>query len=238
MNSTHFPALLEPSWKLVLGEDLGLDYMLRLEAFLAAEKAAGKVIYPAERDIFRALNLTPPQQVRVVIIGQDPYHGPGQADGLCFSVRPGSDLPPSLCNICKEISNELGVAVNTTGCLDHWAEQGVLLLNSILTVEQARPGSHQGKGWERFTNRIIELLNESRDSLVFMLWGSYAHHKGAAVDTARHLVLKSPHPSPLAAYRGFFGNGHFRKANDYLEARGLGAIDWTQTCDGTTNPRT
>ena len=226
MNNAHYLAQLDPSWRSLLAEELEQDYVARLQQFLAAEKAAGKVIYPAEPNVFRAFNLTPPDQVRVVIIGQDPYHGPGQADGLCFSVQPGTRLPPSLRNIYKEIASELGVDVKTTGCLNHWAEQGVLLLNSILTVEQAKPGSHQGKGWEQFTNRVIETLSDTQDSLVFMLWGSYAQHKGAMVDTGKHLVLASPHPSPLAAYRGFFGNGHFTKANEYLREQGLGAINW------------
>jgi len=217
---------LEKSWKQVLLPEFELDYMRALSEFLRVEKAAGKSIYPSGKEIFNALNFTPFDRVKVVILGQDPYHGPGQAHGLCFSVGAGVALPPSLKNIYKEIANDLDIPPSRSGNLQCWAEQGVLLLNSVLTVQSANAGSHQGKGWERFTDRIITLLNERRDNIVFLLWGSYAQRKGAIIDRSRHLVLESVHPSPLSASRGFFGNHQFSQTNRYLETHGQTPIDW------------
>jgi uracil-DNA glycosylase len=217
---------LEPAWKALLADQFELDYMQALRQFLQAEKQQGKLIYPAGSDIFNALNSTPFEQVKVVILGQDPYHGPGQAHGLCFSVRPGVALPPSLQNIYKEIHADLGLPVPRSGCLDAWAQQGVLLLNSVLTVAAGQAASHQGKGWEVFTDRVISLLNEHGDHLVFLLWGSYAQRKGAMIDRNRHLVLQSPHPSPLSAHRGFFGNQHFSRTNAWLQQHNKTPIDW------------
>jgi uracil-DNA glycosylase len=217
---------LEESWKQRLRQEFEQDYMLQLRAFLLQEKQAGKQIFPAGNDIFNALNSTPFETVKVVILGQDPYHGPGQAHGLCFSVRPGVEIPPSLRNIYKEIAADLGIAPARSGCLQSWAEQGVLLLNAVLTVESGKAAAHQGRGWERFTDRIIAMLNEQGQHIVFMLWGSYAQKKGQIIDRSRHLVLESPHPSPLSASRGFFGNHHFSRANQYLLANGRDAVDW------------
>lgn len=201
---------LHPSWQAVLGEELDQPYMHKLRDFLKAEKAAGKVIFPPGPQIFNAFNHTPFDHVRVVIIGQDPYHGPGQAHGLSFSVQPGVKNPPSLVNIFKEIEGDLGVRMSGSGDLTPWADQGVLLLNATLTVEQANAGSHQGKGWEQFTDAAIRALNEQREGLVFVLWGSYAQKKGAVIDGQKHLVLKSVHPSPLSAHRGFLAISNFR----------------------------
>lgn len=220
---------LEPSWLAVLSHEFEQGYMQHLREFLRAEKAARKVIYPRGQDIFAALNLCPFDQVKVVIIGQDPYHGPGQAHGLCFSVLPGVAQPPSLVNIFQEIESDVGDGrrmPRDRGCLDAWARQGVLLLNAVLTVEQSRAASHQGKGWEQFTDRIVTELNQQRDGLVFMLWGSYAQKKGAIVNRERHCVLEAPHPSPLSAHRGFFGCHHFSRANAWLTGRGERPIDW------------
>lgn len=218
---------LEPSWKLLLSEEFTREYMQELKAFLVSEKRSGKIIYPPGDAIFNAFNMTPFEKVRVVILGQDPYHGPNQAHGLCFSVQNGVRLPPSLQNIYKEIHTELGITFSDNGCLIPWAEQGVLLLNSVLTVEKGKAGSHQGKGWERFTDRVIEIVNEEHPSCVFMLWGSYAQNKGRIIDRGKHLVLESPHPSPFSAHRGFLGNGHFTRANEYLKKRGEKPIDWS-----------
>lgn len=217
---------LEPSWKALLADQFELDYMQALRRFLQTEKEQGKQIYPAGADIFKALDCTPFEQVKVVILGQDPYHGPGQAHGLCFSVRPGVALPPSLQNIYKEIHADLGLPVARSGCLDAWAQQGVLLLNSVLTVAAGQAASHQGKGWEVFTDRVISVLNERGQNLVFLLWGSYAQRKGAMIDRDRHLVLQSPHPSPLSAHRGFFGNQHFSRTNAWLREHNKTPIDW------------
>jgi len=217
---------LEDSWKAVLGDEFAQPYMRNLKDFLRAEKAAGKQIFPKGAEYFRALDLTPLDEVRVVILGQDPYHGAGQAHGLCFSVKPGVRIPPSLVNIYKELQSDLGIAPARHGFLEHWAQQGVLLLNSVLTVEEARAASHQGQGWERFTDAVIRAVNEDCEHVVFMLWGSYAQKKAAFVDGARHLVLKAPHPSPLSAHNGFFGCRHFSQANDYLLSKGRNAIDW------------
>ncbi len=218
---------LDASWLAVVGDEFNQPYMKKLKQFLQAEKQAGKTIFPPGKQIFNALNTTPFDKVRVVILGQDPYHGPGQAHGLCFSVQPGVPAPPSLLNIFKEIEKDLGLPTPSHGCLLSWAEQGVLLLNATLTVEQGRAGSHQGKGWEEFTDSIIAALNSKRENLVFLLWGSYAQKKGQIIDASKHLVLKSPHPSPLSAHRGFLGNQHFSKANRYLTEKGFKAIDWS-----------
>lgn len=221
------PAIdLDSSWLQRIGAEFEQPYMRQLRQFLRDEKAAGKVIYPRGKLWFNALNSTPFDRVRVVILGQDPYHGPGQAHGLCFSVLPGVPFPPSLLNIFKEIHRDLGTPMPDNGCLQHWAEQGVLLLNATLTVERGRAGSHQGKGWEQFTDQVIRALNDERQGLVFLLWGSYAQKKGQWIDADRHLVLKAPHPSPLSAHRGFFGCGHFSATNRYLVERGEQPIGW------------
>jgi uracil-DNA glycosylase len=200
--------------------------MARLEAFLLGEKAAGKQIFPDSEEWFRALELTPLEKVRVVILGQDPYHGPGQAHGLCFSVQPGVRPPPSLVNIYKELQTDLGISRPHHGFLEHWATQGVLLLNSVLTVEMTKAASHRGKGWEKFTDAVIRLVNAKADPVVFMLWGNYAQKKADFVDSARHLVLKAAHPSPLSAHNGFLGCRHFSQCNAFLEGKGLAPIDW------------
>lgn len=218
---------LEPGWLERLAPEFEQEYMRNLREFLGQQKAAKKTVYPRGNHIFAALDSTPFDKVRVVILGQDPYHGPGQAHGLSFSVPEGVRPPPSLQNIYKEIVSDLGAgSVPQSGNLSSWASQGVLLLNSVLTVEAHQAGSHQGKGWEKFTDRIIELLSKHREGLVFMLWGSYAQKKGQVIDTQRHLVLKAPHPSPLSAHRGFLGCKHFSQCNQYLEGQGLKPIDW------------
>lgn len=217
---------LHPSWLSVLGEEFEKPYMNTLKAFLAEQKKQGKVIYPAGSNWFAAFDHTPFDEVKVVILGQDPYHGPQQAHGLCFSVLPGVAIPPSLRNMYQELHSDVGIPPADHGCLTHWADQGVLLLNATLTVEQGNAGAHQGKGWEEFTDAAIRALNTQREGLVFMLWGSYAQKKGAFIDARRHLVLKAPHPSPLSAHRGFFGCRHFSKANAYLEQRGVEPVDW------------
>lgn len=218
---------LHESWKVPLLGEFQSDYMMQLRAFLVAEKAAGKRIYPNGSEWFRALDLTPLNKVRVVILGQDPYHGPGQAHGLCFSVQSGVRPPPSLLNIYKELESDLGLPRPRHGFLEHWAKQGVLLLNSVLTVESAKAASHQGKGWERFTDAVIRLINAKPEPVVFMLWGSYAQKKAAFVDSDRHLVLKAAHPSPLSAHNGFLGCRHFSRCNAFLESKGLAPIDWS-----------
>jgi len=217
---------LEEGWRNALADEFTSPYMQQLKAFLVAQKQEGKRIFPKGSEYFRALDLTPLADVKVVILGQDPYHGLGQAHGLCFSVRPGVRIPPSLVNVYKEMQSDLGVPPARHGFLEHWARQGVLLLNSVLTVEEAQAASHQGKGWERFTDAVIRKVNDECDAVVFMLWGSYAQRKAAFVDTTRHLVLKAAHPSPLSAHNGFFGCGHFSKANAFLRARGRAPIDW------------
>jgi len=224
----HLLEAIDPKvdWHKLVSAEFDKPYMAKLAEFLAQEDAAGKVIFPQWENCFNALNTTAFKDVEVVIIGQDPYHGPGQAHGLCFSVLPDVKPPPSLVNIFKEIASDLGLAVPDHGCLTHWAQQGVLLLNSVLTVEQGRAGSHQGKGWETFTDQVIGLLNRSKENLVFLLWGSYAIKKGALIDRHRHLVLESVHPSPLSAHRGFFGCRHFSQANAYLKQHGKQPIDW------------
>ncbi|KAF0188695.1 MAG: Uracil-DNA [Desulfobulbaceae bacterium] len=221
---------LSPSWKSRIGGEFDQGYMQNLREFLLQEKQAGKTIYPEGKNIFNAMNLLDFEDVKVVIIGQDPYHGPGQSHGLCFSVMPGVAIPPSLKNIFKEIQTDLGIPPANHGYLTSWAEQGVLLLNSVLTVEMDRAASHQGKGWERFTDAIIQRLNCEHSGLVFFLWGSYAQKKGAIIDPKRHLVLQSVHPSPLSAHRGFFGNQHFSKANGYLQDQSKSPINWELPC--------
>ena len=227
MNETVERIRLEPSWKSRVGDYLQRDDMQALSAFLRERKAKSARVFPPGPQIFSALEATPFDQVKVVVLGQDPYHGFGQAHGLCFSVQPGVAVPPSLDNIYKEIQRDLGIARPDHGCLTHWAQQGVLLLNAVLTVEEGRAGAHQGKGWEGFTDHIVDVLNREREHLVFMLWGSYAQAKGKVIDARRHLVLKAPHPSPLSAHRGFIGCGHFSAANRYLLQHGQTAIDWS-----------
>ncbi|MGV8938158.1 MAG: uracil-DNA glycosylase [Allorhizobium sp.] len=217
---------LEDSWKAVLGQEFSSPHMQQLKAFLLSERASGKQIFPKGPEYFRALDLTPLKNVRVVILGQDPYHGAGQAHGLCFSVQPGVRIPPSLKNIYKELKTDLGIEPASHGFLESWASQGVLLLNSVLTVEEGRAGAHQGRGWEQFTDAVIRIVNDKCEHVVFMLWGAYAQKKAAFVDGKRHLVLKAPHPSPLSAHSGFFGSRHFSTANAYLISHGLNAIDW------------
>lgn len=214
------------SWLRYLAPEFDADYMQELRAYLLERKKQRKVIYPPSKEIFNALNTTHFDDVKVVIIGQDPYHGPSQAHGLCFSVKAGVAVPPSLRNIFTELNQDLGVKPAEHGCLQSWAEQGVLLLNAVLTVEQGQAGAHQGKGWERFTDAVIAALNEHRDGLVFMLWGGYAQKKGAVIDPQRHTVLKAPHPSPLSAHRGFFGCRHFSQVNQLLEQKGIEPIEW------------
>lgn len=217
---------LENSWRKRLQSDFDSEYMLKLRGFLREQKELGKTIYPAADEIFASLNATPFDAVKVVILGQDPYHGVGQAHGLCFSVRQGVRVPPSLKNIYTELAADVFFLPPTHGCLSEWAQQGVLLLNSVLTVEAGLAGSHQGKGWEKFTDSVVSHLNDEAKSIVFILWGSYAQKKGAMIDRQRHLVLQSPHPSPLSARRGFYGNHHFSKSNEYLLAHNKTAIDW------------
>ena len=217
---------LPDSWNAYLGEEFGAPYMQALRAFLAEEKAAHKVIYPHSSNWFRAFELTPLEQVKVVILGQDPYHGPNQAHGLCFSVRPGVPTPPSLQNIYKELATDVGTSPVNHGFLESWARQGVMLLNSVLTVEQGNAGSHRNRGWETFTDRAIQVINEYCSGVVFLLWGSYAQKKASFVDRGKHLVLHAPHPSPLSAHRGFFGTRHFSQANAFLQARGATPVDW------------
>jgi len=216
---------IEESWKTRLLPEFEKEYFKNLTEFVREEYRT-KTIYPPGSLIFNAFNLCPFDNVKAVIIGQDPYHGPGQAHGLCFSVLDGIPFPPSLINIFKEIENDLGIPVPGTGNLERWARQGVLLLNAILTVRAGQAGSHQGKGWEKFTDAVIELLNREKNKVVFFLWGAYAQKKGGAIDKTRHLVLESVHPSPLSASRGFFGNRHFSKCNDYLQQNGIEPVVW------------
>ena len=218
---------LDSSWLAHLGDEFEKPYMQELRAFLASQMAEGRQILPPPKQWFHALNSTPLEQVKVVILGQDPYPTVGHAHGLCFSVLPEvTPLPKSLLNINKELLSDIGVDNSHTGYLQPWAEQGVLLLNAVLTVEAGKTNAHQGKGWERFTDRVIEVINEACEHVVFILWGAYAQKKGHHIDTTRHLILKSPHPSPLSAYRGFFGSRPFSQTNAYLETHGKGVIDW------------
>lgn len=216
---------IENSWKAVLANEFEKEYFARLTQFVHNEYTA-TTVFPPGGKIFAAFDATPFNEVKVVIIGQDPYHDVNQANGLCFSVRDGMPFPPSLLNIFKEIHDDLGKPIPKSGDLSHWAHQGVLLLNSTLTVRAHSAGSHQGKGWEEFTDEVIMRLARDREGIVFILWGSYAIKKGAFIDRTKHLVLTSPHPSPLSSYRGFFGNKHFSKTNQYLVAHGKEAIDW------------
>jgi uracil-DNA glycosylase len=218
--------MLHESWKAPLQSEFDAPYMATLKEFLVAERDKGKRIFPKGSEWFHALDVTPLEQVRVVILGQDPYHGEGQAHGLCFSVKPGVRSPPSLINIYKEMKSDLGLEPPPHGNLEAWAKQGVLLLNAVLTVEAGLAASHQGKGWERFTDAVIRLVNDQPRPVVFILWGSYAQRKAAFVDRSRHLVLASAHPSPLSAHNGFFGSKPFSKANEFLVAHGEKPIDW------------
>lgn len=213
------------SWKTVLQEEFEKDYFQKLAAFVKQEYKTQRV-FPPGKEIFRAFDRCGFDDVKVVILGQDPYHGPGQANGLCFSVKEGVQFPPSLINIFKEIKSDLGKEIPPHGSLERWADQGVLLLNATLTVRAHQAGSHQKQGWEQFTDAVVHALASRRKNLVYMLWGSYAQKKAAFVNAHENLLLKSPHPSPLSAHRGFFGNKHFSKANTYLESKGSGKIDW------------
>lgn len=227
LSNTQPEIKLDPSWKAQLQGEFEKDSMKNLKAFLQKEYKAGKTIYPKGDEYFAALNLTPLDKVKVVIVGQDPYHGPGQAHGLCFSVRDGVRFPPSLLNIFKELNADVGVAIPKSGSLTKWAEQGVLLLNAVLTVEDGKAAAHAGKGWEQFTDKIIHVLNEEKESIVFILWGSYAQKKASFVDRKKHYVIESVHPSPLSAHRGFFGTKPFSKANAYLKSKGKDPVDWS-----------
>lgn len=217
---------LHKSWENVLSGEFNKPYQKKLKEFLVEQSHQEKIIYPPTNDIFNALNSSPLENVKVVILGQDPYHGPNQAHGLCFSVNKGVVVPPSLRNIYKELHEDVDFIIPSHGNLQSWANQGVLLLNSVLTVNQAQAGSHQGKGWEIFTDKIISELNKKHEHLVYMLWGAYAHKKGSNIDCAKNLVLKSVHPSPLSAYRGFLGCKHFSKCNSYLLANNKDPITW------------
>lgn len=217
---------LHSEWLAALGEEFEQDYMQQLRAFLIERSRQGAVIYPPGRQIFSAFDSTPLSRVRVVILGQDPYHGPGQAHGLCFSVGEGVQTPPSLRNIFKELESDLGLSPPAHGHLQAWAQQGVLLLNTVLTVERGQPASHRERGWERLTDTALRAVNERCQRVVFMLWGSHARRKAALVDGERHLVLEAPHPSPLSAHRGFFGCRHFSRANRWLEDNGVEPVNW------------
>lgn len=216
---------IHPSWQKVLASEFEKDYFQELTTFVKKSYLSGTV-YPEGKNIFRAFELCPFDEVKVVILGQDPYHGPDQANGLCFSVNDGVRLPPSLQNIYKEINADLGVAMPKKGKLDNWARQGVLLLNATLTVQANQAGSHQRKGWEQFTDAVIKAVSDQKENIVFILWGKYAQDKGQIIDSSKHLILKSAHPSPLSAHNGFFGNKHFSKTNQYLESKASKAIDW------------
>lgn len=220
---------IDASWLEVLQDEFKSDYFKKLKLFLLDEKKEKAIFYPPGSQIFNAFNLCTFDQVRVVILGQDPYHGPGQAHGLCFSVPDGIPQPPSLQNIFKEIKDDLGLNMPSHGNLENWAKQGVLLLNSSLTVRQNKPGSHFGKGWEEFTDAVIKTISDKKENVVFLLWGSPAQKKGQVVDSKKHLVLKAPHPSPLSSYRGFFGCKHFSKTNEFLKSHQLKPIDWQLT---------
>jgi len=223
---------LESSWLNVVQNEFNQPYMYELQQFLADEKLRGKTLFPPDNQVYYALDRTPFDKVKVVILGQDPYHGPGQAHGLCFSVQPGVAPPPSLVNIYKEMGTDLGLTAPNHGCLSSWADQGVLLLNSVLTVEAHQAGSHQGRGWEKFTDRIIRELESRRENLVFILWGGYARKKGSFINRERHLVIESPHPSPLSSYRGFFGSKPFSRSNEYLQQTGQTEIEWKLPKEG------
>lgn len=217
---------LSEAWQKQIGAYLASEPMQNLATFLRQEKAKGKIIYPSNAQLFAAFNATPFEKIKVVILGQDPYHGPGQAHGLSFSVPDGVPTPPSLVNIFKELSRDYGAPAPQSGNLKAWADQGVLLLNAVLSVESSKPGSHQNKGWEAFTDEVIRQISNQREGVVFMLWGAYAQAKGKIIDNQRHCVLRAPHPSPLSAYRGFIGCGHFSSANRYLQGGGQTPIKW------------
>lgn len=218
---------IEDSWSPYLSPEFKKPYMQELMEFLKKENSAGKKIYPDEARVLEAFRLTPLKNVKVVILGQDPYHGEGQAHGLCFSVQKDVKIPPSLVNIFKELKSDMGIDIPAHGCLESWAKQGVLLLNTVLTVEDSKAGSHHQKGWEKFTDKVIEVLNQEKENLVFILWGSPAQKKASQVDTKKHLVLKSVHPSPLSVYRGFMGSKPFSQTNAYLKEHGQKEINWT-----------
>lgn len=217
---------IEDSWKAALTEEFEKPYFAEIRRFLQEEKAAGKIIYPPGSLIFNAFNSTPFEKVRVVILGQDPYHGASQAHGLCFSVQHGVKPPPSLVNIYKELKDDVGFEIPKHGNLQKWTEQGVFLLNAMLTVEANQPASHQKKGWEEFTNAVIQKLSKDRNGLIFILWGNFAQQKAVLIDESKHTILKAAHPSPFSAYNGFFGCKHFSKTNEILKARGEVEIDW------------
>lgn len=227
MDNSNETQLAPYSWEVALSAEKEKNYFKKVMAFVKAERALGKTIYPPQKDIFNALKAAPFDQIKVVILGQDPYHGPNQAHGMCFSVQKGVQPPPSLVNIYKELHDDLGMPIPQHGCLQKWADQGVLLLNTVLTVERGKAHSHAGKGWEIFTDTIIHQLNELREGLIFILWGSHAMKKAAFIDPSKHFILKSPHPSPLSAHRGFFGCKHFSKTNQLLIKLGLSPIDWS-----------
>lgn len=214
------------TWRSVLRTEAESDYFKNIRGFIKQERESGKTIYPPDEDIFNALHLTPLNKVKVVILGQDPYHGPGQAHGLCFSVKPGIRPPPSLINIFKELSKDLILSIPKNGCLTKWAEQGVLLLNAVLTVEDGKPGSHAEIGWQKFTDSVINEVNKNLTGVVFLLWGAYAQKKSQAIDSTKHHILTAPHPSPLSASRGFLGCRHFSKTNELLRLQGDTEIDW------------
>lgn len=226
MNTNQLINAISPAWQTLLTQEFAKPYWANLATFLDQVQQNNTVVYPEQQLWFTALNITSPEQVRVVILGQDPYHGPGQAHGLSFSVPEGIAIPPSLHNIYKEIQRDLGLPMPRHGNLLQWAQQGVLLLNAVLTVEQKKAGSHQAQGWENFTDAVIQQLASQYEHIVFMLWGSFAQSKAKFIEQNRHCILQSPHPSPLSAYRGFIGNGHFRAANEYLARHGRGTIDW------------
>ena len=216
---------IESGWKQQLQNEFEQDYFRNLTDFVRLEYGQ-HTVYPSGKEIFSAFEYCPFDETKVVILGQDPYHGPGQANGLCFSVREGVRMPPSLVNIFKEIKDDVGKDLPAHGSLERWARQGILLLNATLTVRHSSPGSHQGRGWEEFTDAVVKTLSEKKEKLVFLLWGAYAQRKGAVIDQNKHLILSSAHPSPFAAHRGFFGNRHFSKTNEYLQSQGLPPIDW------------
>lgn len=224
MSTTHEACI---SWTDALSQEKGKPYFQQVMAFVRSERAKGTVIYPPQQDIFNALKAAPLEDIKVVILGQDPYHGPNQAHGMCFSVRKGVKPPPSLMNIFKELHSDLGIPIPQHGCLQHWADQGVLLLNAVLTVQAGQAHSHANKGWETFTDTIIQRLSEHHQGLIFMLWGSHAQKKASLIDASKHALLKCPHPSPLSAHRGFLGCRHFSKANALLEKQGKRPIDWS-----------
>ncbi len=216
---------IEKSWKELLKDEFEKDYFIKLTDFVRNEYKS-RTIYPPAKDIFKAFDLCPVENVKVIIIGQDPYHGKGQAHGLCFSVKDGVKIPPSLRNIYKELYDDIGKPIQETGNIEHWAKQGVLMLNATLTVRAGNAGSHQNKGWETFTDAAIKLISEEKENLVFLLWGAYAQKKGTVINLEKHYILKSAHPSPFSAHNGFFGNKHFSKTNEFLKSKGLNEINW------------